>query len=326
MIMKKFLLFVLLFSTSTFSWAGDGESNEVSAADIVNMINYMLGNTSSADADVNGDGIVNIADLVLTLNKLLSSGSPDGIEIKRVTTPVVEEITGTWCGWCPIGTVGLKRTKEIFGEKVITLALHTGDIMGVSDFANVINMSTSGGVPASMLNRKERDVYPHYYYLERYCNNALEEVADGYIGAVATWTDESKTAFEVKTAAEFVQSSGIEYSIGIALVADGLKGEGWQWAQSNYLSGDDRYADDPYMGYLTQLGDEITDIEYDHVAIAGWGVDYGIEGSKNQTSFSQTLSIADNTLVQDKDKLSVVVYLLNSSTGEIVNATQVNIQ
>ena len=324
--MKKYFLFIMLFLTSTFTWAGDGESDTAGAADIVNLINSMLGNSSSADADVNGDGIVNIADVVFLLNMALPS--EDGIVINKVTTPVVEEITGTWCGYCPIGTVGLKRTKEIYGDKVITIALHTGDIMDVDAFDNVINMNTSGGVPASLLNRKNTDVYPHYSVLDYYCKLALQEVADGYIGAVAKWTDESKTNFEVKTAVEMDETSGINFSIGFALVANGLKGEGSNWAQSNYLAGDTYYAEDPYMGYLTQLGEKIYDIEYDHVAIAGWGADYGIEGSQNQKSFSQTLSLSNirYDLVQDKDKLSVVVYLLNSATGEIVNATQIGIK
>ena len=46
---------------------------------------------------------------------------------KPASTPVVEEFTGMWCGWCPVGWDGLEKTKESFGDQVILIAVHGGD-------------------------------------------------------------------------------------------------------------------------------------------------------------------------------------------------------
>jgi len=45
---------------------------------------------------------------------------------------VVEEGTGTWCGWCPRGFVMMEYLKEKYPEDFIRVALHGGDEMAVS--------------------------------------------------------------------------------------------------------------------------------------------------------------------------------------------------
>jgi pectinesterase len=56
-----------------------GDANDdlvVNAADIVEVVNYIMGNPSAAfnfsAADVNGDGSVNAADIVLIVNLILA--------------------------------------------------------------------------------------------------------------------------------------------------------------------------------------------------------------------------------------------------------------
>ena len=53
-----------------------------------------------------------------------ASNSIIALEKGAERTSVVEELTGTWCGWCPRGHVGLENLKKTFGDKVITLAGH----------------------------------------------------------------------------------------------------------------------------------------------------------------------------------------------------------
>lgn len=76
---------------------------------------------------------------------------------------------------------------------------------------------------------------------------------------------------------------------------------------------------------------------YDHVAIAAKSVNKGIEGSitaplvaeqiqSHQVEFDLTNGIKSYTtkeeLVQDKSKLKVVAMLINTQTGEIINADE----
>ena len=73
----------------------------------------------------------------------------------------------------------------------------------------------------------------------------------------------------------------------------------------------------------------VTDMEYNHVAIGATEVSSGISGSiqaplvsGQAQTYRGSFSIAGNSLVQDKTKLHAIVLLLNTQTGEIVNAAK----
>ena len=56
------------------------------------------------------------------------SFSPAGAQEQEpfIRHSVVEEFTGTWCGNCPRGIVGMQRLEEDFGDRFIGIAIHTG--------------------------------------------------------------------------------------------------------------------------------------------------------------------------------------------------------
>ncbi|MGN0220898.1 MAG: hypothetical protein ACI4BA_02080, partial [Prevotella sp.] len=60
------------------------------------------------------------------LNQYNTSDAGNVVVTKKAMDRVslVEEITGTWCGYCPRGIVGLKNLKRDLGDKVITVAGH----------------------------------------------------------------------------------------------------------------------------------------------------------------------------------------------------------
>ena len=37
---------------------------------------------------------------------------------------VVEEFTGTGCGWCPRGLVGMEKLRQTFGDRFIGIGIH----------------------------------------------------------------------------------------------------------------------------------------------------------------------------------------------------------
>ena len=42
---------------------------------------------------------------------------------------VGEELTGTWCGWCPRGAVALENMRNKYPDTFIGIAVHGGDVM-----------------------------------------------------------------------------------------------------------------------------------------------------------------------------------------------------
>jgi hypothetical protein len=64
---------------------------------------------------------------------------------------VGEEKTGTWCGWCPRGTVAMDAMNP--EERFIGIAVHNGDPMVVSAYDSGINTYVPGGYPGAGVDR-----------------------------------------------------------------------------------------------------------------------------------------------------------------------------
>lgn len=244
--------------------------------------------------------------------------------------PVIEEFTGTWCGYCPRGIAALNQIDDDYGDRVISIAVHGNqggryDKMEISQYD--FKSSLFSGYPSAVINRGE-DMDPSY------CSDYLDEIiaasAPGEISISAKWTNSSKTSIDISTQTKFAMgSSSSRYNIGFVLVADGLKSTEYGWAQSNYYSGATGYENDKYMYPFTQQPSTITDIEYNHVAVDGWGIQYGLEGSISQSFdagqdlyYAYQADISENELIQDKSKLHVIALLLDKNTGVILNAAK----
>ena len=247
---------------------------------------------------------------------------------KPTNVPVVEEFTGTWCGYCPYGIVGMKKAHDNFGDKVVLIAAHSGDVMDIGSYSDVINAYASG-YPSSRISRGSYSVYPSSS-LVYYLNNSLKEVTQGTIELTARWADDTKTAVDFSTTSKFFYNAeGEQYGIAFVLVEDGLKGSGSSWAQRNFLSGESGSGD---MSFWYSAGSVVSGLEYDHVAVAAWDVMNGVDGSVTPTiqsgvgqNFSYTGDISTNLHIQDKSKLTAVALLIDRGSGRIVNAAQTTI-
>ena len=63
--------------------------------------------------------------------------------------PLMEEYTGTWCGWCPRGMVAMEAMTEIYGDDFVGVAWHNSDPMQITNsYPNEVN-----GFPHFFLDR-----------------------------------------------------------------------------------------------------------------------------------------------------------------------------
>lgn len=249
---------------------------------------------------------------------------------------VVEEFTGTWCGWCTRGIIGLEMLNRQFGDRVITIAAHGNDPMQNDDYSFIFALTNS--YPSCVINRGPL-IDPYWgssgaqepFGIANDIERELAVPVIASIEAEAAWADAAKTAIRTKTSTTFgvdvPPSSPSPYQLGFILVADGLKGTGADWAQNNIYS--DMGTGDANLLPIESQPDKIVDIEYNHVGIGTWGAQKGIEGSiaativKDQPQhFIHVCNVADNTLVQDKNRLSMVALILDAQTGTIINAAK----
>jgi len=261
----------------------------------------------------------------------VSSGNIITITEKPVVVPVVEEFTGTWCGWCPIGFDGVENAHATFGDKVALIAIHCSDIMECSDFS-ALNGRVSG-YPGAIIDMIQGDFYPSTGEVKDKINQQIQnKIAGATIKVTAEWTTSAQKYINITTKTKFVFSDdNANYAIAYALTEDGMHGTGSSWAQNNNLSGNSNYAKSNPFWYNSPS--KVTDIKFNHVGVAAWGIEKGINGSVptsvvagEELEYTYKANISNNKLIQDKSNLKVIVMLIDRSTGTIVNAAQTAIE
>lgn len=252
-----------------------------------------------------------------------SAGTGSLITVSAIpaVVPVIEEFTGTWCGWCPRGTVYMQKTHEKYGDQVVLIAVHSGDPMEVDEYSSVL-YAYCDGYPGAIINRAiDCDPSSILYYLP----NRFDQATQGKIDLAAEWNDPNKTAIRFRTKSTFGYSDKDgQYGVALVLVEDGLSGTTSNWAQSNYYNGGSGGDD---MSFWYSAGNPVTGLEYNHVAVAAWNTLYGADLPSTfqadvPIDYSFTGDISSNTIIQDKSKLKAVALLIDRVSGNIVNAAQ----
>ncbi len=254
---------------------------------------------------------------------------------------VAEEFTGTWCGYCPRGHVALENLRRDLGGSVIPLAVHFGDPMYCDSYDDVITDWSGGSAPIMAVDRVV-SADPYYGIkdgsygateLMHLCAGAFPSEAT--IKLTASWADAEKTAINVSTTTNFLYDRyGAEndtYAIGFVLTENGMSGTDDNWKQANYFSGATLAGYPADIQALGKLANPYS-TTYDNVVVAAWNPYLGTTGSVKEilngvpSDYSTTLSIAENTLIQNKDNLYLTAILFNCYNSSIVNAYQINLK
>jgi len=286
-------------------------------------------NTTKANGEKNLDPC---AEQVATVHVL------DFVPTKR---PLMEEYTGTWCGWCTRGLIAMREIAKKYGDAVVGVAYHNSDpmeIMSSSDYPSSVS-----GFPGAWVDRKY-DVDPFYglgsesFGITEVLDYQISQIAEAAISLDTKWADEAKTSIEATATASFIGNySDDNYRFAFMLVEDDMYGEaGTNWDQSNYYASyADSYGSDPYLSEICNMASTIEGWHFDDVLISSTG---NVEGSLPSAvkageyyTYTQTFepdylyNTSGEALVQNKDELYVVALVVNKTTGEVVNAIKAKV-
>ncbi len=244
-----------------------------------------------------------------------------------VAVPVVEEFTGTWCGYCPYGIVSMEQTRATYGDRVVLLAVHSRDVMECKDYAPILEKVES--YPTASVNRS-LDFNPQPSAMAYHIPLFLKRTTEAAVSMTAQWADVDRNLLDITVNSRFAYSDeGVDYGVAIVLVADGLTGTTSAWMQRNYLSGGSGME---AMQYWYGQGAWVAGLPFNHVVVAAYDIEKGADGSVSSKivagedqSYTLRADLTSNTLIQDKENLSAVALLINRATGRIVNAAQTTI-
>jgi hypothetical protein len=231
---------------------------------------------------------------------------------------IVEEATGTWCGWCPRGAVALEYLARDYHGIAQGIAVHGGDPMAVTNYEEGIESLTSG-YPSAMVNRVA-DIDPSGIWSP--VNENLEIAPIAILKNGAKYNDATRT-LDVSVSVDFNQSANSNWKLACVLIEDGVTG----YDQSNYYSGGGNgsligpdgvdWADLPSKVPASQM-------VYNHVARV---ISPEFAGFKN--SFPATVNSGETHTVNfdfvldsewDKDKMHIVGILIKPN-GQVENGS-----
>jgi len=355
-----------------FELANEG-SNQVNSLDLeieggkdlIGVPNMIPGYYQYYEMNVNTGSIAEFQNRKLTITKV--NGVPNESENKSAIIPfyisdknepskvVLEEFTGTWCGYSPAANLALDAYKEEFGDQLIIINAHHGrtdeedpennavDPMELAEYAELYNLS-GGRYPSCTLNRIPRwgDEYSYYplyegegkgtFNLNVNIAKILAKPMPAAIEVGAEWADGLKNTINISMRTTFeLNATELPFQIGYVLLEDGMSGKGEEWAQANMYSGIESIGDRA-LEALTQLPASITGQIYNNVAVAAWSPYKGVDGSLagpyavgKSIDGSFTADITGNQHIQNKENLSVVALLVNKEDGTIINAAKCKI-
>lgn len=249
--------------------------------------------------------------------------------------PVVEDYTGTWCGYCPQGWVAMEAMRRDYPGVVLGIAYHSSDPMAVSAFS--VPQQTNYA-PTLRVNRSTNN--PDNTGTASTCaTTAVRSINSLATAAVtmekAEWLDGNHSEAYAKVSVEFPNMiSDNEFQVEFVLIEDGLSGSTNSWKQYNGYSGGSPAWSDPLWEVFTK-GGKYAVVEFNDVCIAntlksGSGFTSAIPSSPGRTklTFEYTFKNVDQIkeygaaskyILQHPDKCRIAAIVSNRGTKAVAN-------
>jgi len=141
-----------------------------------------------------------------------------------------EEATGTWCGWCPRGSVALNWMDNDYEGYWQGVAVHNGDPMTDADYDNGM-APYIGGYPSGMVDRGP-EIDPGLFK-----EDFLQRIVVDPNGIITNGAELTGDTLKVNLTVNFQNSVSGNYKLACVLVEDSVTGTTPQYYQSNSYSG-----------------------------------------------------------------------------------------
>lgn len=238
---------------------------------------------------------------------------------------LLEEHSGTWCGWCPLA----KETsnKLTTNSRVISVEIHYNDEM-TADKEKVFNpLKNKYGYPAwpsGMVNRRKSIVGTTYIIGESDWTANVDDFlkTEKTTAGIAIESSLNGNELTILSHVKVQAATDENYGLGMYLVEDKIAG----FPQANYASRDVRFQ--RYEAYsLPSMIENVLhqNVARDAIAPLVGGLDIPIAATKNAKVFRKLFKIILPNSIKVKENCYLVVFLTNQKTNEIVNVQKVEI-
>ncbi len=238
---------------------------------------------------------------------------------------LLEEHSGTWCGWCPLA----KETSEKLtaNTRVIAVEIHYNDEL-TADKEKVYNpLKNKYGHPAwpsGMINRRKSIVGTTYIIGESDWKANVDDFlkTEKTTAGIAIESSLNGKELTVLSHVKIQTETDENYGLGMYLVEDKVAG----FPQANYASRDTRFQRYDAYSKPSMIEDFLhRNVARDAIAPLVGGLDVPVAATKNAKIFRKLFKIMLPNSIKVKENCHLVVFLTNQKTNEIVNVQLVEI-
>nr|WP_321222102.1 Omp28-related outer membrane protein [uncultured Psychroserpens sp.] len=215
---------------------------------------------------------------------------------------LIEDYTGTWCGYCPRVSYGIELSQDA-SDNVVAVAIHNGDAMANNYGSQMESAVNIQGFPTAWINRAQEWTYPEPNNVNQVTNLATGTKSNGLAINTAIKGDNLS----------FIVSVGFGENVSGAKLVVFLLENGLVYDQVNYTS---------YYGG----GATINGFVHDHVlrhsftSVLGDAIPAGEATAGNSYRMHMNYTIPSG-LAQNNTNTEIVAMLLNSN-GEVINVNK----
>ncbi len=246
---------------------------------------------------------------------------------------LVEEWTGTWCGWCPQGIVGMEYMNATYPDNFIGIAVHSSngptapDPFNLSSYINSLNKNYGvvSGFPGSFVDRTV-PVSPTSQYFKLAYQLLAGNTGFADISVKAAYTDDTKKKIDITTTTVFnydkEEVNGIlaesNYGIAYVVVENGLAGR-----QANYFAGGESGKCGGWENMSSTVDWTFNEVARKIDSFSGKPGSVPAEIKKGE-EYEYTHTMTLPTSIKDKANIDIIAILLNTTTGRVENAAKVH--
>lgn len=341
------ILTLLLFSCSGDSGGGsddDGGGNELTSIEITasvtsdvyvgdEIIFTILGNNgqllnSLADLKVNGVSVngnsytptaAGLHEFVASYSNVVSNSVQFTVQetpVRFARNVLIEDYTGTWCGWCPRVSYGIDLVEAQTNQAVV-VAIHRPssnssssyyDPYNYADASSLEDMINLSGYPTAMLNRTTEWTYPEPSNVSQIIDLSADY---GTLGlALSPTVNGGDISIDID-----VEFGGLYDASNAKLVVYVLE-DGLTYNQTNYTS---------YYGGAST----IQNFEHNHVLRAALtslaGDQIPSAESVVGNVYTTTITAAMPSSVSNMSNINVVAFVVDGVTNKVLNARAADI-
>ncbi|WP_299462680.1 Omp28-related outer membrane protein [uncultured Microscilla sp.] len=247
---------------------------------------------------------------------------PETIPASITQKVLIEEFTGTWCGYCPSGAKSVHDAELKYPNQVIGIGIHYRDKMETRMFAHLETiLGNINSFPGATFNRKafNGSKVSHPGNSNRNSGQIINNTTSPKLGIAIETNVNSSNEVEVLTYVGIKEKG--EYAITVYLIEDKVVGQGRGYDQANYHNDNSSspfyQKGNPIKGYEhnATLRDILTDLNGFELPTCGQDAD-----KIYKRMFKLKLDDSYN-----KDNCRIVAFVTDKTSKEVINSQVVKV-